>query len=504
MIVSVDSSHMSPLGVHPRARFLLLAFVAISIGVSSLGVLLIVQGFHSLPVLVAVGGVLAGLLWMALFTQTSLAVGTYCFLVILIVLLPNITMGSGMPEIRFDQLFLVSLLPWAIYRHGRKIHRVEWLMAMYAASIALSIGAGFLLTGNPPLLRDWLELLKPVFWWMMFSLGLSIRWQPRWKEWALWVVLGAGAIVGMLAFAQRLDLVGINTWLTPLYPGNEVHLTAIQWRSIGTFPNADELGLFMAAVFCMVVVLLLFGSYRSGVRMLLLLYALAAAVSILMSATRMGLLSACVGSAFLVWAWARRSSIPLSLRTGVIGLIILAVTVVTVSLVSQLDTFLNRWGTTGSVLSSGNPIDVALYRFVSLSELDASDRRLSDWQQAWRLSMESPIFGSGPSKGIDEVIYFHSDYLVQLRRSGFLGLMLFVLIYVSVARRAFLSFRSPKSLQGLPEATPQQRLVDLAVLMALLVFAMGGAVVQVFLKFQLTAFLWWMAGLLDWTSVPAT
>lgn len=456
-----------------------------------LGSLFIVNAAQTIVVglLVAAAGVVLAV-WAMLAWHNSYRIALFGLLLCSVLLVPPLPEFGNLTW-RVHQVMLLILVPLIMYWRRHTISRLDLLLGLYGLSIISSMLVGSIM-GHPPILRDWFELAKPGFWWLMFSFGLGCGWSWKFKNNVLWLFLVCGTGITALSIAQYTHVADVNAWLTPIFVTNEDFLRTAGYRVVGTFGNPVRLGSTMAGFLGVIGVFIFFGKFSLPLRLLLILYGLAVATAILMTGSRIALAAgglAIVGvGGFFLWFRVRLTvnSLVVIGLTGLLGLLGI------VSLVFWTERIARDYTYSDAILS-GNPLIGTLYR-VSLAgnEFASGARRLSDWQLAWQLGLESPIFGTGASKSVDAFTYFHSEYLTTFRRYGLLGLFLFIFIYVNIIYFAYKNFRS-----GIKSSDQEKTIVSLSVLIFVGVFALDGIFSNgAASDFQQSAVLWWLVGVL--------
>jgi len=463
----------------------------------SLGVLLYTNGVNVFGVLLVVSMGVGLLLLTALAWRSSFQIALFLLLIFVIVLTPPLPPFFGTASWRIYQVVLVVLAPFIIFWRRRVTTWLDAWIAVFGSTMILSMLMGFI-SGNPPVLSDWFELAKPGFWWLIFSFSLGLGWRLELKERGLWIFLGAGVVGGLLTLAQRQNWGDVNGWLTPLFIINEKLISNVGVRVAGTFVSPTQQATFMVTVLNVAVVLRLFSQRQTWLQRALVLYACGAFTIVLMTGSKFGLLASTLSvfGIVLIRLWFTRiSSLYKLLLTGSLVLVVaLAGTILMAQAYRVSATWLPR------EIQMANPLTATLYRLGGIQDdLDPNALRISDWRKGWELGMAAPIFGQGPSKGIDELTYFHSEYVLVFRRYGFMGLLAFLFLYGSVALSAYRSFREAQTRQD-----AQQQVVALSTLVSVLIFAIDGIFSNGALSdFQLSAVLWWLIGLFYGSTVAS-
>lgn len=472
------------------ARSRALAFGSFALAFIGLGVLLSGNGADISWTLLSMGVGAGLLIWIALFWKNSLRISLFYLLILMIVFAPPLPPFFGTASWRVHQLTLIALAPFIVVWRQRLRTQVDTWIALSGLAIVLSMMVGAI-SGNPPLLQDWFELAKPGFWWLIYSFGLGLRWRLEQKERALWILVGVGIGIIFLSFAQYADQGNVNDWLTPFFITNEDRLSTVAYRVMGTFGSPTRLSTFITMVLNIALILALFSQQSKWLRTIMVLCVGATSVIILMTGSKSGLLAGLVSFSGLVllrlW-FGRTSELARALLTMLLAIIVVAGGFLLLTETNRIATEFNA----RQAALSGNPLTSALYRLGGIGEdLDPASARLTDWRTALELGLESPLFGTGPSKGVDERAYFHSEYLLIFRRYGLVGLITFLALYGSIALSAYRAFRAAQNQQDV-----WRQVLTLSTLMTVLGFTTDGIFSNGALSdFQLSAVLWWLIGL---------
>lgn len=466
------------------------AMIAFSVMFIVLGVWLYVGGANVVLILLATGMGLILLLNALLGCRVSRRARLFTFLILIIVLAPPLPPFWGTVSWRIYQILLLVLTPFIVYWRRHMSTRVDVRIAVLGSFMTISMLIGFI-SGNPPLLRDWFELAKPGFWWLIFSLSLGLRWRLELRERALWIFLGLGALSSLLSLMQYLNWGDVNRVLSPLYVVNQAQLRNIGIRVSGTFISPAQQATFLTSALSVAVVLLLFSRRKRWLRCALFIYACGTFIAILMTASKYGLFASIltVSGIVLLHFWTNWKSLPG--KVLMTAILVLVVIVASVFLVTQANS-IRATSTAVEVGLRGNPFEATLYRLGGIEgDLDPNATRLSNWRMGWKLGMQAPIFGEGPSKDVDMNTYLHSEYLLVFRRYGFAGLAAFLILYGDIVFSAYRSFRQAQIRQDM-----QQRTMALSTLVFVMIFAIDGVFSNGAMSdFQLSAVLWWVIGL---------
>lgn len=440
------------------------------------------------PLLLVVS-TLAIVFFCVLAWKVPLRTAIYFFLLPTIALAPHLT-SSIVARIYVYQLFLLLFFPLILLWRPKAIFSIDvWLM-LFGTAIVVSMGAGAAL-GTPPVLRDGLELAKPVIWWLIFSLALSAQWTSALKMRALWIFMAIGVVMGILALFQSQNWGDINQWLTPLYMSIEERLARLAYRATGTFSSPNRLGLFAVMELSIAFTFLLFAPLKRWHRIGLLVFIGGMLAVILLTGSRFALLTATTSLGVLVFLriWYSRSKQPT--RAVLINLLLLVAVTVGISLLISANLIATQM-TEVEAMRGDSPLFRTLYRLSRIgNEFDVSSARVSDWLLAIQLGMQSPILGSGPSTSVDRYSYFHHEYLGIFRWYGLFGLSVFLTLYGLIARRAYLTMRSAVVHKDQP-----QMVIGISVLISLLIVGVNGLVTNPLMDFHISAMLWWLFGIM--------
>jgi hypothetical protein len=337
------------------------------------------------------------------------------------VLAPSIKLAEGFPLLRPEMV--VVAVAFAMGHAGFIFKEdVPKLLAAFAGVATVAIGMSytiFRVPFNPSDLSIFPMLLQ---YWLVYCFVVTcIRKGVRHE--LLWFVALAITLSAMAAVLQKLNLLGVNDWLTGLYidedgaMGMHVRLLAAgnpNARAVGTVGDprhcAMMLGFGVAAVMA-----LLLGSRRVRGKWLLMAMLGVMGVGLLVTYSRTGMLAAASAAGCGLWLVVRRGgrvAVPLSL--GVIAIVLVAVASAKLGVVEE-DSRLT--------MSAGEMMETS------------GGARVRDTLEPFQKSIGNPLLlltGMGPSKSVLPGSE-HGEIGWLVLRYGLSGLF----IYLAMLKRAF-------------------------------------------------------------------
>lgn len=333
------------------------------------------------------------------------------------VVAPAIVLSSTLPYFKVEQLLLPAILfvyAWMLLAGVSRSIRINALFAvglLYSAANLLSIWYGSSVLGHSVIGRDFYELPKA---WLPVAF-FTIGYEARFTESSFRRLISALAIPVLLVcvygWCQFAGL-GFTYRLNSLYSsGGHIDLgLRYAQRVYATMGNPNVLGELM--VWCSLLFLLAFVN-RAGSRLVNLCASVACLITLAMTGSRFGLVSAALGLViiFALLSYSSRREL------AKLALLLLFLPVV-------------AW-TYDSVATSNRRTFERYETLRTPLEIDSLRQRLDDlWKQEWADFTESPIVGHGPAKAVFTLGYTDSEYLEVLRGEGLLGIVLFLGYYL--------------------------------------------------------------------------
>jgi hypothetical protein len=265
--------------------------------------------------------------------------------------------------------------------------------------------------GHPVIARDLYELPKVWLPVAFFTAAYEAELSEASLQRAIKVLSVAILPVCFYAWAQFAGL-SLSYALNPYYSSGGHIDQALQYagRVYSTMGNPNVLGQLMT--WC-VVLFVLVAVFQVGHRAWNIGVASCCLITLAMTGSRFGLLTASLGLVlvFMVVSSRRRRNL------AQIGLILLLVSIF-------------AW-TYRAVASSNRR---TLERYQTLRDplnIDSLRQRLDDvWQDEWQEFTKSPLLGHGPVKALDRRGYYDSEYLGVLQEKGVIGLLVFLGYYL--------------------------------------------------------------------------
>ena len=401
---------------------------------------------------------------------------------------PGIVFSSSLPYFKIDQLLIPVVLAvyvWMLLAGIARPFRLNGLFLvgiLYFICNVVSIVYGAALLGHPVILRDFYDLPKvllPVaFFTIAFEAELS---EPALRR-LLLIFSVAVLLVCFYAWAQFLRL-SFTDKLNAYYTESEIANQALEYgrRVYATMGNANGLGILMT--WC-VVIFVLATLFRVGSRIYYSLVAFACLVTLVMTASRYGLVSLITGL-ILIIALASSSGRKALPRMAFVLLLLPVV----------------AW--TYQTVASSNARTFARYQALANPlQVDSLRDRLDYlWPTAWGDIRKSPIVGHGPGKsflwvGVQRGGYIDSEYFNVLREHGFLGLLVFLGYYFYPLYLIYKGLRAGRSVAyvQLARVPAQLTILYASFIMGVLALVMDIGMAT-FYALVLQGFLWLWLGL---------
>ena len=312
------------------------------------------------------------------------------FLFVLVAALaPSVKLAEGVPLLRPEMVVVVFAFAARQFRmlvDGD----VPKLLGAFAMAAAVAIGASYTVFGVPYDRTDFSIFPMLVQYWLVYCFGVACMRKGLRQE-LLWAVVLGISLTAAVALLQKLNLFGVNTWLTPLYIQDEVrgmrtigsyeagNVTA---RAIGTVGDPRHCAMMIGFGVSAAMALLL-GAGRVRGRLLLVGALGIMAAGMLVTYSRTGIFAAALATGVGFWLVVRRGgSVLMPLSVGVAAL--LAVAVVS----SRLE-----------VVEEDSRLTMSAEEMVATSGY----ARIRDTLEPFQKSLQNPLIlitGMGPSKAV--------------------------------------------------------------------------------------------------------
>jgi len=357
--------------------------------------------------------------------------------VLLAVLAPSVRIAAGLPILRPEMLVVGAAFAM---RHSRPLFHgdVPRLLGAFGLTALVAIALSYTVFSVPYDGSDFSVFPMLVQYWLVYCFGMACMRKGMRSE-LMWFVAFAVAISAAVALAQKLNLFGVNSWLTPLYVTEDslqarsvLALDAGQTtaRAIGTVGDprhcAMMLGFGVAAVLS-----LLLGQRRGGGKWVLVLLLGVIASGMQVTYSRTGLLAAGLATMVGLWLVVRRGgNVAVPLSVGVVAIIGVAVVSANLGVVEE-DSRLS--------MGAGQAFETSGYA------------RIRDTIEPFQKSLTNPLIlmtGMGPSKSVlPGSEHGETGWLVL--RYGLAGFF----IYLGMVKRAFFRCLSISAKQNPGDAT---------------------------------------------------
>jgi O-antigen ligase len=329
---------------------------------------------------------------------------------------PAITISEAIPWVKAEQLLLplvIVLYGWMLLSGSARLIRLNGMFivgAFYCFSILLSIWYGAEILRHPVLLRDYYELPKVWLPVLFFTISFEANLSESSLQRLLKYFAATVSLICLYGWAQFAKL-GFTYKLNNYYSGGahiDVGLLS-HGRVYSTMGNANVLGQLMTWCIVAFTMAFLFGV---GGRMRNLLLAFACLVTLAMTGSRYGLLTAAIGLTLIFVMpspFNRR-------RLAQLGMFILIIPAFVWAFEATVKT---NQGNVQRLASLRHPLEV-----------DSLRARLDDlWLDAADDFLRSPFLGYGPAKIFYTGVFTDSEYLDVLKEFGIIGFLPYLAYY---------------------------------------------------------------------------
>jgi O-antigen ligase len=399
------------------------------------------------------------------------------------ILAPAITITPTLPWMKAEQLLLplvFLLYGWMLLSGSARLIRLNGMFivgGLFCFSVLLSIWYGADILHHPVIFRDYYELPKVWLPVIFFTIALEADLSEASLQRLLSYFAASVSLVCLYAWAQFANL-GFTYKLNNLYSaGSHIDIgLRNHGRVYSTMGNANVLGQLMTWAIVGFTMAFLF---RVGGRARNILVAFACLVTLAMTGSRYGLLTATIGLVMIL----ALPSASNRRRLAQLGLLVLILP----AFVWSFDvTVKTNQGNAQRLASLRHPLEV-----------DSLRSRLDDlWLDAANDFVRSPFVGYGPAKSFYTGVYTDSEFLDVLKEFGIVGFLPYLAYYL------FPMFLLWRGLRAAKRAGPlwEERFPATSLTLRLaFVFAVTALVMNIgestFYNQLLQAFLWLWLGL---------
>ena len=329
------------------------------------------------------------------------------------ILLPSISLGSGIPCVRLELVivlmawgsFLLRYLTSSLSLRLRSNPAYKWF-ALFGVSILCSIAYAALAKRYSPIGRDFWELGKLLEYFLIFAFVVNLRTSSTDIKHVYWVALVLFLLSALFGFAQYFNLANINAAVSPYYAPTQMLGLLRHGRITGTTGNPNVFGAMMVLASSLALSgALFFGRRLSRFFSWLLLAVFILAVMYTLS--RSALVALMIALVFVLFLYAVKGMNVRQFRRLLLAILLLAIIgVVDLQLVP--DKFSVRTAELGGI-----------------TQASSWQVRVERWKETLAIWKESPLFGWGPGKATMTTIT-DSEWLLLLRRYGLIGVAIFV------------------------------------------------------------------------------
>lgn len=374
--------------------------------------------------------VVLGVAGAYLYTQNWIIEDSYLiiFLAFITLLLPPIQLPSGLPEIRIEELFIYTILPFYIFTKFKFINSsAKLFLILFFAFVGLQIVSllyGKFFMGVTVGTRDYFEIIKTIKYGILIGAISTLKISDVQLKNILLLISLFFLFVTIIGLMQYYGILGMDRITAPLYIQERIY--DVNRRMMGTFYNPNTFSAALSIGFIITLLNLLINKEPTK-RALFFFVCFMLLWSILLTQSRTGLAVLVLGS--IVFFGLNSINNKQNLRLGLISIssfVLLAALVLS--------------------FASGD----AISRYTSGLDVfnDTSFQlRLIAWYLNLQLFSQSVLFGWGPAKHQFTSIV-DSEYILLLRQFGVIGFTINIIgFYLYPINRAF-KFMSDQSIRG--------------------------------------------------------
>jgi O-antigen ligase len=392
-----------------------------------IGVILIVVGLllaQSLLFSVLIGSVSFGLvfvfLWGGSLTRRRLVITLIAFSI----LLPGIPLPILM--LRPEELITLVVLPVIIAHLRGRWNVIDICFMLMGFSTVLSMFWGSVMLEVPFAVRDVMELVKVVKYWVFFRIALypwslqDVRVITRW-------FLSSMSLATLIGLLQIRDVANLGMLTRLVYGYGSSHIDKRQ--PIGTMRNPNEFVLLVVTGLAFLAGLWLWRRHKMSTAILASLYI----IVIIGIRSRSGLLAAgivlLVTGVFQVMGL-RQISLRRWLKWAFLSSVLIAALAIALAprITEELNALEQMSALERLAYRDEGFVQAMLFRLRPSKISEDQDVRLRDWKENWEIFLDSPLFGWGPGKSTHET-FTHNEYILYMRRYGIVGLLFYLLLY---------------------------------------------------------------------------
>jgi O-antigen ligase len=399
------------------------------------------------------------------------------------VLAPPIRFSDNFPYVRAEQILLATVFvgyAWfSLAGYARKIHFNGMFVigTLYAFCIALSTWYGADMLHHQVILRDFYEIPKVLFPVLFFTVAYEAELSEESLRMLLKCFGVAAFLVCFYAWSQFANL-GFTYRLNGFYSGGEhidLLLTNVG-RVYSTMANPNVLGELMS--WCLVAFTM---AALSGVgnRIWNIVLAFACLVTLAMTASRYGLITASLGI-LLIFVFPSRSG-----RRRTTQLVLLMVLLPVFALTFKAVATANRSG---------------IQRIQTLKDplhTDSLQGRLDvRWVDATQDIARSPWIGNGSAKAFFGDIITDSEYLDMLKQFGIVGFSVYLAYYFFPLYLSWKGLKAGQRTGPIFEERMPATLLTIRLSFVMIILALAMSIGEAtFENLLLQGFLWMWMGL---------
>lgn len=359
----------------------------------------------------------------------------------LILLTPEVRLFR--PYFRLEDLALLAMVLMygikLVYvdKFRIKLNIFDYIFALLLASSLLSMVYGYLSPTVHFVVADLFEPLKIVRYYLFFRIISGIKWTVSDYRKVIMGFVVPSALVVAFAFLQYLNFMDIN--LITLYYSIPYHVDRVArlGRVVGTFRNANYLGIFLVIPVTLSFVGIFRGFYQKNIRKIfpwfLLLFGSLTIFSMTLSRTSLvAVLCAIFLIASVTFVALSRQDKSNRLALSLFSVFVFF-SIAGIGSYALVETLPHR----PSRINFMQRMDAGI-REITGEEQEAGivaaswKGRQERWSYAISKISEAPFLGRGPAKslrGTEGLLHVDNEYLFYTMQYGLVGLFLFIALY---------------------------------------------------------------------------
>lgn len=176
-----------------------------------------------------------------------------------IMLSPGFKILSALPPFRIEDFIILFVFLFTILGLTNRVliktplSPITIIIYLLFLSMLLSIGMSEIVYKIPITMRDLFIIPQLIKYLLIFLLAKSLDLDEKLTKYFAYGILIIAIIMALISFCQNYNLLGVNSWLTPIYEDNESKIMALSqghyWARVsGTAINPNYFGYLLVCV----------------------------------------------------------------------------------------------------------------------------------------------------------------------------------------------------------------------------------------------------------------